>query len=57
MEIETEVKTLQSDVVEEDGLLSGCVLDGQGDANLVGWKKVKSWKEADGPLWVHLDRS
>ena len=42
-------------VPEEDGLLIGCILDGQGGAKIMGWAEVETWNEEDGPLWVHLE--
>lgn len=41
---------------EDDGLLFGCLLGGDGTAKLVSWEDVKNWKQGDQPLWVHLDR-
>lgn len=43
------------DLIEEDGLLFACTLNGKGGANFLGWAEVENWQEADGPLWVHLD--
>ncbi len=53
---------MQNDVAksapdETDGLLFGCVLDGRGSASVAGWNELETWKEEDGPLWVHFDRS
>lgn len=45
------------DLPEEDGLLSGCVLDGQGGAKIMGWADVDTWKEEDGPLWLHFEQN
>lgn len=42
--------------VEEDGLLFGCTLNGDGTATLVNWDAVEKWQAGDPPLWVHLDR-
>ncbi len=44
-------------VVEEDGLLFGCRLDGAGGANLIGWSELENWRPGDGPVWVHLDQT
>ena len=44
------------DMPEEDGLLIGCILDGQGGARIMGWAEVDTWKEEDGPLWVHFEQ-
>jgi zinc transporter len=38
-----------------DGLVFAYLLDGKGGAKAVGWEFIKSWKPADGLLWVHLD--
>lgn len=46
--------TVQPD--EDDGLLFGCRLNGDGTANLIGWKEVESWKAGDPSIWIHLDR-
>lgn len=43
------------DLVEENGLLFACTLDGKGSATFLDWAGVEKWTEADGPLWVHLD--
>ena len=43
------------DLIEEDGLLFCCTLDGNGGAKFLGWQDIDSWQETDGPLWVHLD--
>lgn len=43
------------DLIEEDGLLFACILDGKGGAKFLGWQDIDRWTEADGPLWVHLD--
>ncbi|MDA8587167.1 zinc transporter ZntB [Rhodobacteraceae bacterium] len=43
------------DLIEEDGLLFACILDGNGSAKFLGWDDVERWSETDGPLWVHLD--
>ena len=47
----------QTNPVETDGLLFGCVLNGKGGARIVDWQEVESWKADDGPLWVHMDRN
>lgn len=44
-------------VPEEDGLLFGCILDGQGGARIMGWAEVERWKEEDGQLWVHFEKN
>lgn len=43
--------------VEDDGLLFGCTLVGDGTADLIEWRDVENWAEDDPPLWVHLDRN
>lgn len=43
------------DLIEEDGLLFACTLDGKGGAKFLGWDDVAKWEEDDGPIWVHLD--
>ncbi len=43
------------DLIEEDGLLFACILDGKGSARFLGWDDIAKWTEADGPLWVHLN--
>lgn len=44
-------------ITEEDGLLFGCELDGQGSAKLIDWAAIEAWKEGDPPQWIHLDRN
>jgi zinc transporter len=39
------------------GLVFGCVLDGQGGGRVVDWDAVHKWKPDGDPIWVHLDRS
>lgn len=46
-----------ADIPEEDGLLIGCLLDGQGGATVIGWAEVETWKKEDGPIWVHVERT
>lgn len=43
------------DLIEEEGLLFACTLDGKGGAKFLSWHDIDIWKEADGPLWIHLD--
>ena len=50
-------ETAKSSVKEEPGLPFACVLDGKGGGRQVGWQQVRDWTPADGPLWVHLDKS
>lgn len=47
-------RTVQLD--EDDGLLFGCTLNGDGTANLIGWKEIEGWKAGDPTIWIHLDR-
>ena len=42
---------------EASGLVFACILDGKGGGQQVGWQQIRDWSPADGPLWVHLDRS
>ncbi|WP_299809351.1 zinc transporter ZntB [uncultured Roseibium sp.] len=46
----------QREPLEEDGLLFGCVLDGEGGASLVNWAEVEAWSQTGPALWIHLDR-
>ena len=39
------------------GLIYGYVLDGRGGGRQLDWNGVRSWRPADGYLWVHLDRT
>lgn len=42
---------------EDDGLLFGCRLNGDGTGDLVGWKYLENWHDESGPaIWIHLDR-
>jgi len=40
----------------ESGLVTACVLDGQGGARQVDAAGVAGWRADAGPLWVHLNR-
>ncbi len=40
-----------------DGLLSACILDGNGGAKVCDWQHVLTWTPADGLLWLHLEYS
>ena len=42
---------------QENGLVFACLLDGKGGGKTCGWNDVREWKEQDGCLWTHLDRS
>jgi len=39
----------------DNGLVVAYVLDGNGRGNELDWAGVKTWKDATGFLWVHLD--
>ncbi|MBT8486611.1 MAG: zinc transporter ZntB, partial [Phycisphaerae bacterium] len=49
-------RTQPIDMPDDDGLLFGCILDGQGGASVIGWTEVEAWTDDDGPLWVHLEQ-
>ncbi|MFD0916777.1 zinc transporter ZntB [Pseudahrensia aquimaris] len=38
-----------------DGLVFGCVLDGQGGAQTIGWPDADIWKDDQKPCWLHLE--
>jgi zinc transporter len=40
---------------EEDGLIFGYILDGNGNGVPINWEKVGQWTPDQGTLWVHLD--
>lgn len=42
---------------DQDGLICAYLLDGAGGGREVGWPEVRAWREEDGLLWVHLDRT
>lgn len=42
---------------DERGLRFALTLDGQGGAHELGWDDVRTWSEAAGTLWVHLNRN
>jgi zinc transporter len=44
-------------MTEDDGLIAAYVLDGRGGGRELDWQGISSWKESDGVLWVHLDRT
>ena len=52
-----QLETAEALVKGEPGLVFACILDGKGGGRQVGWQQVGDWTPADGPLWVHLDRS
>jgi zinc transporter len=43
--------------MNDDGLISGFLLDGQGGGTEVGWQAIRDWQPDQGVLWVHLDRN
>ena len=51
----TEAKTDHPELVEEEGLLFACTLNGNGGATFMDWEDVETWTEGEGPLWIHLD--
>ncbi len=53
----TDSENISAGPEEEDGLLFGCMLDGKGGAELLGWTDVEDQKARSGTLWVHLDRN
>ncbi len=42
---------------EQDGLINALILDGKGGAREIDWDGIDKWQQADGVLWMHLDRS
>jgi zinc transporter len=46
---------MEGSMTDDDGLLSACLLDGQGGGRGLDWPDVRAWSAAEGPLWVHLD--
>ena len=40
---------------ENDGLVFGYVLDGNGGGQGIDWKKLKQWSPERGTLWLHFD--
>ncbi len=42
---------------EGNGMIFGWVLDGNGGGTPVDWDGARTWEPADGPLWLHLDRT
>lgn len=50
-----ETETDHPELIEEEGLLFACSLNGKGGATFMGWEDVETWTEDKGPLWVHLD--
>jgi zinc transporter len=42
--------------MDEDGLIAGFLLDGNGGGRAVGWPAIEAWQPDQGVLWVHLDR-
>ncbi|MDX1425680.1 MAG: zinc transporter ZntB [Kiloniellales bacterium] len=42
--------------MDEDGLIAGFLLDGNGGGQAVDWQAIEAWQPDQGVLWVHLDR-
>jgi zinc transporter len=42
---------------DDAGLLGAMILDGRGGGHPLMWNGVREWKNEDGHLWVHLDRT
>ncbi len=42
--------------MDANGLITAHLLDGEGGSRELDWDGVRSWKPADGVLWVHGDR-
>lgn len=40
----------------DNGLVFACALDGQGGAEMRGWKDIKNWTPSGEPIWIHLHR-
>ena len=40
-----------------NGMIFGWVLDSNGGGTPVDWDGARTWEPADGPLWLHLDRT
>lgn len=40
----------------ETGLVTACLLNGQGGARQMDWEMISRWVPEDGVLWVHLNR-
>ena len=43
--------------MNDDGLIAGFVLDGNGGGKEIGWQAIREWQPGQGVLWVHLDRN
>ena len=41
----------------DNGLISACILDGNGGARPIGWDEVRAWKKDEGQIWIHVDRT
>ncbi len=39
----------------ENGLISACILDGDGGGKKIGWPEIDRWSSEDGFLWIHFD--
>ncbi|MCW9079366.1 MAG: zinc transporter ZntB [Gammaproteobacteria bacterium] len=42
--------------MQESGLISSYLLDGQGGGESFDWDRIAAWQPDHGVLWVHLDR-
>jgi len=41
--------------MSQQGLITAFILDGKGGGQSVGWDGIRTWKPAQGTLWVHLN--
>ncbi len=48
-------QTDRAPLMEEDGLIFACLLDGNGGAERVGWEAVESWTASRPPIWLHVN--
>ncbi|WP_163338631.1 zinc transporter ZntB [Desulfopila sp. IMCC35008] len=42
-------------MMDNNGLIHGLLLDGNGAARELGWDEINSWQASDGILWIHLN--
>jgi zinc transporter len=52
---EQEPQVSAHDVQPEDGLIFGCLLDGNGNGDLCSWSQAEEWMPDGDPIWLHLD--
>lgn len=52
---EKESQVSAHDVQPEDGLIFGCLLDGNGNGDLCSWSQAEEWMPDGDPIWLHLD--